>query len=383
MEFRVDKSNWTPVKLGDVFTKREENDRENAKNKFDRFLKGGHMDSESLHIRRWGSQKNGEEINPTFYKIFRKGQILFQTRRPYLRKTVFASFDGICGEKTLTLEPIEEFILPQFMPFLFHSESFYAHTSGSMIGSTNPHCRWRDVANYEFLLPPKEQQVQIASLLWAMDDVIEKELKMLNIFEIYKKANYKKIYSSSINRIKLGNSKIINIISSGIDNFENTKEYISTKCVENYKIIQIEELIEYDDRPSRANMQPVPSSVWFAKMKDTMKVIKPTQREIEKNIFSTGFCGLKVNTDKVNIDYVFHYLLSDQFNAIKDSRAIGTTQLAVNNQIISTIPIPLPNLNLQNEVSIKLNRILFSIEQLKLKLSSSKSLQKSLINQVF
>ena len=183
MELKIDKSHWTPVKLGDVFTKKEENDKENARNRFDRFLKVNHMDPECLHVKRWASQENSDELNPTFYKIFRKGQILFPTRNPHLRRTVLASFDGICGEKTLTLEPNEEFILPEFMPFLFHSESFYAHTTGAIIGSTNPHCRWRDVANYEFLLPPKDQQAQLAKLLWAMDEVIEKEKEVLRSVE--------------------------------------------------------------------------------------------------------------------------------------------------------------------------------------------------------
>ena len=64
MELKIDKSHWTPVKLGDVFTKKEENDKENARNRFDRFLKVNHMDPECLHVKRWASQENGEELNP-------------------------------------------------------------------------------------------------------------------------------------------------------------------------------------------------------------------------------------------------------------------------------------------------------------------------------
>ena len=101
MEF--DKSSWNKVKLSDVITKIEENDRESAHILFDRFLKVEHMDAESLHIKRFSSQKRGDKINPTFYKIFREGQILFPTRNPHLRRTALAPFDGICGEKTLTL----------------------------------------------------------------------------------------------------------------------------------------------------------------------------------------------------------------------------------------------------------------------------------------
>ena len=198
MKLKIDKNNWEQVKLGDIITKREENDRENAPKRIDRFLKVEHMNKESLHIKRWSSQENGDEINPTFYKIFRKGQILFPTRNPHLRRTVLASFDGICGEKTLTLKPDKENVLPEFVPFLFHSESFYAHTTGAIIGSTNPHCRWRDVADYEFLLPPKDQQKQLAELLWAMDDVIEKERVVLEKLDIQLKLLNRNIFKIKV-----------------------------------------------------------------------------------------------------------------------------------------------------------------------------------------
>lgn len=191
MKLDFDKTDWKPVKLSDVVVKKEENDKENAQNRFDRFLKVEHMDAGTLHIKRWSSQEAGDEINPTFYKAFRKGQMLFPTRNPHLRRAALASFDGICGEKTLTLEAIEEVILPEFLPFLFHSESFYAHTTSSIVGSTNPHCRWRDVANFEFFLPPKDTQAELAKLLWAMDDVVQKELTVLERTNSLLKSIYK------------------------------------------------------------------------------------------------------------------------------------------------------------------------------------------------
>ena len=70
MEMKIDKSNWKTLKLIDVVTKKEENDKENAKNRFERFLKVVHLDAESIHIKRWSNQKD-DELPPTFYKIFR------------------------------------------------------------------------------------------------------------------------------------------------------------------------------------------------------------------------------------------------------------------------------------------------------------------------
>jgi type I restriction enzyme, S subunit len=178
------KNDWKPVRLDEVLAKREENDRENARSRFDTFVKVEHMEAERLNLLDVGSQKE-KELPPTFYKIFRKGQVLFPTRNPHLRRTALAHCDGICGEKTLTLEVNGEVADRNLIPFLFHSANFYDHTAGAIIGSTNPHCRWRDVANYEFLLPPKDQQAKLAELLWAADAEIETHSSLENHLRTY------------------------------------------------------------------------------------------------------------------------------------------------------------------------------------------------------
>jgi len=196
---KLNKSKWEKINLSSVVTKKEENDKRNAKNRFDRFLKVNHFNAESLHIKRWGNQKE-EELPPTFFKIFRKGQVLFPTRNPHLRRTTLAAFDGICGEKTLTLEPNLDKVLPEFIPFLFHSENFYNHTTSAIVGSTNPHVRWRDVGDYEFLLPPKDQQTQLSELLWSIDEVIEKDCNLLIKLQEFKKSYRKDLLAGIIRK---------------------------------------------------------------------------------------------------------------------------------------------------------------------------------------
>lgn len=169
MKFAINRNHWKEVTLGEVAVKIEENDRVNAQKRFDRFVKVEHMDAGSLHLKRWSSQSDGDEINPTFYKVFRAGQVLYPTRNPHLKRAVEAPFDGVCGEKTLTLEAKEELILPELFSFLFHSKNFYDHSTSSIIGSTNPHVRWRDIASFKFLLPPIAEQQALLELLKAAD----------------------------------------------------------------------------------------------------------------------------------------------------------------------------------------------------------------------
>ena len=67
-------------------------------------------------------------------------------------------------------------------------------------------------------------------------------------------------------------------------------------------------MYSYNDKPSRAQKQPLIYSVWFARMKDTYKVLGFTEcNELIANnsILSSGFAGLK--SEKNLFPFIFNY----------------------------------------------------------------------------
>ncbi len=169
--------------------------------------------------------------------------------------------------------------------------------------------------------------------------------------------------------IELGNKMFFEIIGSGINRFEDSKEYLSTECIKETEIKKTEGEITFNERPSRANMQPKLNSVWFAKMQNTLKVYSFNKNNsflIDKYILSTGFAGIKV-LENIDEDYIRIFFLSPIFNKIKDSNCSGATQKSINNNAISKIKIPLPFSNgkpdLQKQKQIV--AILENLERLK------------------
>jgi len=133
------------------------------------------------------------------------------------------------------------------------------------------------------------------------------------------------------------------ILGSGIKKFSGEKDYLSTESIKETNIEKIESKITYQKRPSRANMQPIINSVWFAKMKDTLKVYcfdELNKTEINKYILSTGFAG--INSSVCEAKFIKYFFLSPNFNSQKDKFAIGTTQVAINNEGIKKITIAYP-----------------------------------------
>lgn len=169
------KPGWRMVKFGDVVRQCKESvDRDN--NPFESYVEGGHMDSEDIHIRRWGVFGD-DYVGPAFHRIFRKGQVLYGSRRTYLKKVALAEFDGITANTTYVCETKNpEVFIQELLPFLMLSDSFTEHSVRESKGSTNPYINWIDIVKYEFPLPPLEEQRRIVEILWAADDSVEKWL---------------------------------------------------------------------------------------------------------------------------------------------------------------------------------------------------------------
>ena len=63
----------------------------------------------------------------------------------------------------------------------------------------------------------------------------------------------------------------LELVKSGVKNFSGLKKYVATGSLETGKIIDFVE-IDYETRPSRANMEVQENDILFAKMKDTEKI---------------------------------------------------------------------------------------------------------------
>jgi type I restriction enzyme S subunit len=168
VNLNLDKSAWKRVTLGDVA--RHVTDRVDAEmSGLERFLAGEHIPSNDLAVTQWGVIGR-DPIGPMFYKRFKPGHVLYVSRRSYLRKAAVPEFEGITGEKTFVLESRDESVLLQrFLPFVLSAEVFHSYAVANSRGSVNPYINWTELANYEFDLPPHDEQQRLADLLWAIE----------------------------------------------------------------------------------------------------------------------------------------------------------------------------------------------------------------------
>lgn len=168
---------WRMVRFGEVVRDVNEAERNPLDVGLERFVGLEHIEPENLHLKNWGNLADGEV---SFTKRFRKGQLLFGKRRAYQRKVAVAEFDGICSSDILTFEPSNDELLPELLPFIVQSDGFFSHALDTSSGSLSPRTRWSQLQDYEFPLPPTDEQSRIADLLWAADQNIEAHISVLS-----------------------------------------------------------------------------------------------------------------------------------------------------------------------------------------------------------
>lgn len=163
---------WTKVAFSDVV--RQVKDRVNPEQSgLERYVAGEHMTTDDLRIRRWGDIGDGD-LGPAFHMRFKPGQVLYGSRRTYLRKVAVADFEGITANTTYVLEPKDaNVLLPELLPFIMQADRFSEHSVRESKGSVNPYVNFSDLAWYEFALPPIEEQREIAKSLIAMQLSLE------------------------------------------------------------------------------------------------------------------------------------------------------------------------------------------------------------------
>ena len=395
---KIYKTNWTPIKFGEVAFE----PKENAKNIYNEGIEHvvglEHIDSENIHLTRSGVL----EETTTFSKKFAKGDVLFGRRRAYLKKAALARFEGICSGD-ITVFRAKKNLLPELLPFIVNNEKFFDYAIKHSAGGLSPRVKFKDLANYEFLLPPKDQQAQLAKLLWAIDEVIEREICLFDSLENSLEANIEK----EIHGIDIKNKVIREVLEELSEKVELVRlselgELFKGKGIpksdvknEGLPCVRYGELYTKHHRVIRnfysfiteeiktKSFQLRKNDILFAGSGETITEIGKSAAfvdEIEAYAGSDTLLFRPYDMDGYFLGYLMNsQLVRQQLNKY----GTGATVMHIYNSDLAKVKVPKIDIETQVLIGKKLELIYSSLMKTESKISSSKALQKGLINQVF
>ena len=304
-------------------------------------------------------------------KKAKKGDILYSVVGSF-GKPVYVDFDKqMVFQRHIAILRPKRNVNARFIYYTMLNPQFYKLVDKLAIGCSQRTVTLDTLRNIEVNLPDKDIQDKMVGILSLIDekidinnnvnDNLEQQLMLLydywftqfdfpdNDGNPYQTSGGKMVWNDTLKRNIPENWKVQSVISNclssiikpGIEIF-NTKTYLATADVKGTSI-STGTTVDYDGRESRANMQPSINSVWFAKMKNSIKHLylnKEMQPIISSSILSTGFCGLQCN--EISFEYIASYVSNAYFEIHKDMLAHGATQEAVNNDDLAGVHIIIP-----------------------------------------
>lgn len=139
----------------------------------ERIVAGENLESEDFKIRNWGTVGK-DFLGPAFHVMFEPGDILYGSRRTYLRKVSQPDFRGVCANTTFVIRAKEDLLLQGLLKHIMLSERFTQYSIAKSKGSTNPYINWKDLDEFTFKLPSIGIQEKMIEILDGCVDLAEK-----------------------------------------------------------------------------------------------------------------------------------------------------------------------------------------------------------------
>ena len=178
---------WEEKMLSEVVELRNSKYNPEKENSSVKCIELEHLASETGQLSGFIDGKNSGSIK----NRFNKGDVLFGKLRPYLKKYLFAPFDGVCSSEIWVLKG--KHITNEFLYFIVQTNNFIDLTNISS-GSKMPRADWNVVSKGLFDIPTLPEQTKIANFLSAIDVKISLCTSQIEKTEQYKKGLLQKMF---------------------------------------------------------------------------------------------------------------------------------------------------------------------------------------------
>lgn len=132
-----------------------------------------HIGQGTLSLIRVGTARDVSSTKTAF----RPGDVLFGKLRPYLRKVVRPSFEGICSTDIWVLRPKPN-VESAYLVYVLASQRLIDFATAGSEGTGLPRASWSLVSRFPVWLPSLREQRAIALVLGPLDARIELNRRM-------------------------------------------------------------------------------------------------------------------------------------------------------------------------------------------------------------
>ncbi|MBN1321640.1 MAG: restriction endonuclease subunit S [Thermoleophilia bacterium] len=353
---------WTRVAFGDVVRLSRERSSSPVEDGFEHYVGLEHLDPGDLKVRRWGSSADGT----TFTNVFRSGQVLFGKRRAYQHKLAVADFCGVCSGDIYVIEPKDERLLPELLPFICQTDRFFDHAVGTSAGSLSPRTNWQSLAKYKFELPPLEEQRRIADALARTRELTDSVVRLREgcsrVFAAAAAQEFETLLNEATPMVELA-SVCLQKPQSGLYKSEESRG-------RGAHMVNMGELFGNDiiddtvgmgriavDEKELQRYALTPDDLLFGRRSIVLEgagrcvLVRALS---EPAVFESSVLRVTIDAEQADSSYVFEWVRSPHGQKHMKRIVTFTTVSGIAGSDLSRVPVPLPSLARQKEVAARL-----------------------------
>ncbi|WP_394130736.1 restriction endonuclease subunit S [Shewanella maritima] len=355
------------VKFGDICKEVKLTTKDPIGDGYERYIGLEHLDSDTLKIKRWGMIA---EDNPSFTRVFKKGQILLGKRRPYLKKAAIAEFDGICSGDIIVLEHNSTNVHKDLLPFIVQSRVFWDWAVKTSSGSLSPRTKFSALSELELSIPAIEKQLSALSILKKIQDYQSTQCDLVGSFNALLKTLNKEIECLCENRVSLAEvSSLVTTGSRGWAKYESTSGSVFMQS-QNIKdgYIDFSEVERFVELPSKVEGKRTlleNNDLVFTATGNNVGNVA-VYKSLGKETYVSQHVALVRLHDKKLADLVgFYFQRNGLGNKQIAERQYGQSKPGLNLDDIKSFKIPIPSKNNENRILrlvSSLNEVRFQLE---------------------
>lgn len=369
------KPGWRQVKFGDVVRLSKARSQDPLANGIERYVGLEHLEPGDLRIRSWGNVADGV----TFTSVFQPGQVLFGKRRAYQRKVAVADFSGVCSGDIYVLETKDaQTLLPELLPFICQTDAFFDHAVGTSAGSLSPRTNWTSLADFEFALPPIDQQRRAVAILTAGNTLLDAERALIATID----SLYFSTIDALLNETQARLVRLDAVTTKIVDGAHKTPSYTAVGVpflvVENLTrgpgidFSETRFVTESDHKELFKRANPERGDVLVSK-DGTLGVARFVDTDAEFSLF-VSVALLKPSRELLSGKYLRYFFDSTGFRRRIGQKTSGSAIKHIHLVDFRSTEIPLPPLSKQEEIADRISKVDSSRIRAIQKLNASKKL---------
>ena len=380
----IDKTNWTPVKFGEVVFEPKESTKDPSADGIEHVVGLEHIEPENIHLKNSATL----EVETTFSKKFAIGDVLFGRRRAYLKKAALASFNGICSGD-ITVFRAKENLTPNLLPFIVSNERFFDFAIKHSAGGLSPRVKFKDLANYELLLPPKNIQVELVNLFQALDNeltqnkILKEHLKHYSsaVFENIINNNYKGDAGTWKEFRKYKLKEVLAIPDKNKPNNINKENILSVRL--HLKGVVKNKTVDGLKIGSTTYYIRKKGQFIYGKQNLFNGALGIVPDKLDGFLSSSDIPALDIDREKILPEYLMYYFGRKKFYKYLEKHSSGSGSKRIGEKKLLELEIILPKMKEQQEIINIMSKHSKAILNCEKKIRKTYALQKSLINQIF